>query len=250
MISPDLSEAIKLHAIAEYPRECCGYVIGNSDYSLGISGTYVTCLNLASAPEVGFRIDPTTIPDNATAIVHSHPNGPNCPSEADMINQMNSSLPWIIVSTDGVNCLEPFAFGDMLPIPDLLNRPFMSGVTDCYDAIRHRLMEVDIHLEYMPREWGWWHRTNLYEDNLAKSGFRKLREDETIQPYDCFLVMLRSTVYNHGGVYLGDGLVYHHLGSDRDGHYSPTRLPIIEYGHRWLSLNPLLVRHELLDRKT
>ena len=252
--SPDLAAAIKRHALECYPNESCGIVI-DGEITDQIEGYYLPLENTFEDKRSGFKIERAVYAEYAaqkriTAIVHSHPDAYAAPSAHDMQSQMTTGLPWIIVATNGINCQEPFGFGDQLPMPDLMNRPFRSGVTDCYDAVRHYLLtKADIKLPQIPRSWGWWlEGLDLYEQGLKPYGFRKLPEETEPQPFDCFLVRIRSKVFNHGGVYIGDGMIYHHIGT-LEGAFSPSKLPVIEYGHRWLSHNPVLVRHESLDGK-
>jgi proteasome lid subunit RPN8/RPN11 len=250
MIESIISEQICRHAIADYPNESCGLVVKNihQDHQ-----EYVRLSNVSHDPQNSFRFNPSeyfAYIDKIVAIVHSHPDMLPYPSKTDMEEQIRSGLPWIIVSTNGRDCYPPFAFGDQVPREPLLLRGFRYGVTDCYGAIRDLFLEeAGILLKEFPRSWGFWNDDNpeyqpMYLDHFRDAGFYRLPEDTELQKFDVFLVSIRSGTPNHGGVYIGDGKVYHHLGSFSEGPFSPSKLPVIEYGHRWLAFNPIMVRHE------
>lgn len=244
------------HAMAEYPRECVGLLIDGYVKDCVVGGQYVPLKNIAETPETHGRMAKRDLEEyhgRITAIVHSHPNGPDCPSGADMQSQMAWQIPWIIVSTNGKNCRPPFAFGDEVgPLP-LENRPFRHGVTDCWDAIRSYFdQKKGIKLKNQPRDWGWWNLgENIYMDGVEGSGFTQISANNQrdilaqLQPDDVYLLYLRSDVPNHGGVYLGEGLGYHHLGSDRAGPYSPNTRSKIESIVRWVDYRPLIFRYGL-----
>ncbi|MFP3822548.1 C40 family peptidase, partial [Bacillus sp. SIMBA_008] len=73
------------HAAAEYPRECCGLVIAGAD-----GERYIPCRNTAATPSEHFRLpaeDYAAAEDQGRvlALVHSHPNAPAVPSDADKV---------------------------------------------------------------------------------------------------------------------------------------------------------------------
>ncbi len=255
MIANALARLIEQQALEGYPNEICGFVIDGTVNGRDIDGELLPLPNIHPDPEKSFRIDPKLFLEyegRITAVYHSHPDAPSAPSEADMRYQMALGIPFIIVATNGTNCIAPFEFGsEMEPWP-LEGRPFRHGVTDCMASIRdwYRL-KTDIRIAECPREWNWWKSGgNLYEDNYKLEGFRKLDEEagEEPQPHDAFFICANSKVPNHGGIYVGEGLIYHHMGSVRDGPYSPSHLSVIEYGLRWRAYRPIFVRHRSLDK--
>lgn len=244
MFGHEINEAIKLDAIKRFPIESCGLVLARDDGSV----FYKPVDNMSSDPENSFQIDDQLIlalSPSIRAIVHSHPNGPNCPSQTDMEQQIAFALPFGIVSTDGVGCLEPFFWGDQVPKMDLIGRPFQHGVTDCYALCRDFYATLGIKLNEHPREWEWWlNGGSLYEDFLAKEGFRRIDESE-VRENDGFLAQIRSPTPNHAGVYVGDGLILHHL-SSRDP-WDPSRISRREPVGGWSKfICGFWVRHESL----
>ena len=143
------------------------------------------------------------------AVVHSHPDRAATPSMADRYGCDRSQLPWVIVSwpAAGMVTLQP---GDAT-VP-LIGREFAHGVADCYTAIQDFFALHQITLPDFDRHGEWWLRgENLYEDNVRSAGFEPVPLDAPLQPGDVLFMKIRAPVTNHGAVYLGDNVIYHHL---------------------------------------
>lgn len=95
-------------------------------------------------------------------------------------------------------------------IPDLYGRKFIHGMTDCYGFVRDWYQqELGIELPNYNRTDGWWNEgANLYIDNFEHAGFYQV---DDLQVGDVIVMQINATVPNHAGVYLGDGLIGHHL---------------------------------------
>lgn len=226
-------EDAKIHARACYPEESCGLIIG---------GKYIACTNVAAHPDThdpdnadcgcrlcSFEINPKVYAahaDEVQMIVHSHPDGPFYPSKADMEGQALTGKPWAIFALDDERVANSPVVWGQADIPPLVGREFMHGVTDCYAIIRdayalgrEELAKQDIDwpfepIELMdcPREDAWWEKgEDLYIDNFAKAGFVEIKDAP--QPGDVFLMKIRSSKFNHGGVLVGNDLIVHHLPS-------------------------------------
>lgn len=214
-ISNEHVKAAREHAVESYPNEAVGLVT---------EAGYVRCQNISSEPGFKFEIEASELLRHKTihALIHSHPDGEIAPSEADMRSQEAMDVPWGILSATADDCTEePLWFGDSCPIPPLEGRMFMHGVTDCYSLVRdYYRVEKGITLPDFPRDDDWWSAgQNLYEDNFERAGFKKLAGGEDdIVPGDCFLCKFRSNVVNHAGIYVGNGLILHHV----SGHVSGT----------------------------
>lgn len=228
---------IKTHAAEEYPREACGVITTKS--------RYVRMANTAVDPFKDFRIPPEEmLKYNVAAIVHSHPDGPNCPSENDMAGQIATALPWglCVVGSDLV-VSNPYFWGKQEFVPSLIGRRFRHGPSgsdgcgDCYALIRDwYLLERNIALPDFPRPDGWWASGgNLYADHFSDAGFREIRQEE-VKKGDVFLGRILSDVINHGGVYIGDGIILHHL-SGRESRREPLG--------RWIKLIDKWVRYDV-----
>lgn len=208
--------------------------------------------NVHPTPEEAFSVTGEEMlrvrQEGLLALVHSHPDKPQCPSEADMQGQIDSAVPWGIVCTDGNRTAPIFFWGDDAPIPPLRGRPYRHGVTDCYSVIRdYYRTEHGILLPEFPRSWDWWHHgENLYENGFKKAGFRRFDNDvERPKAGDMWFSQLRSKVPNHGGIYLGKELILHHPASRYA--YEPSRISRREPIHRWMPYITHWLRHEDLE---
>jgi proteasome lid subunit RPN8/RPN11 len=199
---------IKKAFVASYPQEAV--------FLLTKSGLRQVP-NVAPNPEEDFAVSrEDTIEaqrEGLLAVIHSHPDGQEFPSLSDMEHQVASNVPWAIAVCNGEECADLFWFGTEQREP-LVGRGFRFGVTDCYSIIRDYYHdEKGIELPEFPREWEFWNKgKSLYVDGFGKAGFKVIDESE-IQEGDVFLSQIRSPVPNHGGVYLGNGLIIHHTTS-------------------------------------
>ena len=77
----------------------------------------------------------------------------------------------------------------------------------------------------------------MYLDNFAKEGFNETTLEQ-IAYGDLFLMQLESPVPNHAGIYLGDGVVLHHVQgrlSSRDvygGYYQKVTAKVLKHESR------------------
>lgn len=208
MIDKSAVMAAKDHARREYPRESCGFIVG---------ARYVPCENVHEEPEKSFRIQHMEYLSHLAsgelrAVVHSHPAGPAHPTVEDQVAQQAMAVPWGIINvTKGQAFEDPFFFGDEAPIPPLIGRPFRHAVTDCYALVRDWFrLEYGITLKQYVRRDNWWDLgDNLLEGFFREAGFVEIEKIERIG--DCVIGKVLSPVSNHCGVYVGDGLVLHHL---------------------------------------
>ncbi len=237
LMTPGSIEALRAHAIEAYPEECLGYV--------DPGGIYHRLANISAQPEKFAQPDPGLIAallssDEIRALCHSHPGGPDCPSELDMRTQRNFDLPFVIVATNGQASAEPFAWGDqIIDQRPLIGRPFRHGVDDCYALIRaywqkHRGET----LPDFPRQWEWWGNDaqegvdrDLYRRYFASAGFYEIDGSEA-GTGDIWLAAIRSEVPNHAGVYLDRGLALHHAALRLP--FDPARLSRRDPISRWI----------------
>ena len=215
MFGPDVDAAVKAHAIAEYPRECCGLVI---------DGKYTPFPNVLYDPN-----DVTTNPYDAfqlpvdawptdgrvvNAVLHSHcaPRWGIEPSAADMKSQIATAVPWGIVLASRGHASDPVWFGDHLLDEPLLGRQFLHGVRDCYSLVRSEKWQRDkIKLPEFPRDVEWWKKGgDLYRTGFASAGYKQIAPGDA-RPGDVVLMTVRSPVTNHAAIVLDGGLMMHHL---------------------------------------
>lgn len=197
-------EAFKAHAAAEYPREACGLLV---------DGVYVPCDNIASTPSEHFVLAPASYLaasrlGKIEAVCHTHPNNTCEPSEADLSACEATKLPWYILSWPTAKLRSFAPSGYEAP---LIGRTFVHGVHDCYSLARdYYKRTLGLDLPDFDRRDMWWNEGgNLYVENFQKAGF--VRVDDAVREHDGLLMQIVSKVTNHGAVYIGDGLILHHV---------------------------------------
>ena len=222
------------HAEAVYPAEACGVVVE-------IDGVpaFWPCRNIDTQPGDRFELHPDDYAaaedaGEVTGIVHSHPNASALPSAADRVMCERRGLPWYIVGVpSGVwSGCQPSGYA--LP---LLRRPFVHGVIDCYTLVRDAMQSLfGVALPDFERADDWWqHGGDLYRQHAQDAGYAALPADAPLWPGDLITMQIHANVPNHGAVYLGDGVMLHHL---------CNRLSAREtYGGYWLHHTASRYRH-------
>jgi proteasome lid subunit RPN8/RPN11 len=234
-------DAIRDHAIRVYPHECCGLLVA-------VDGRerYIECTNAATGTDhfilPGDEYADAESLGDIVAVVHSHPDAPCTPSEADRVACEASGLPWFIVEVRrgddgevreaGSTWIEPAGFA-----APLVGRSFAHGVLDCYTLVRDWYRhERQILLPDFKRCDGWWHEgADLYMKNYRAAGFRPIAEGDPLEVGDVILMQIRAEVANHAGVYIGNGLMLHH----RYGRLSNREV----YGGYWLENTRQILRY-------
>lgn len=213
------------HAQEVFPDEAAGIVE---------RGQYVRLDNRAedSRNEIGLSDADLIRLASAELFFHSHPNGNGCPSEADMIYQLQLGIPFVIAVLPH---LDVFAFGDQLGRAPLIGRGFRHGVHDCYALIRDWYIEARgiVHPE-MPRDWEWWNRgKSLYLDNFERWGFRQIPRDQAFEQGDILLFQFHYKIPMHAGVVIDRDLVMHHAAGYRPVDHTrlSAMVPRSRYGH-------------------
>ncbi len=213
-LAPATIAAIKAHAVACFPNEMCGVITTDHAFKPLLNRHpqpthYFDCAVECAALQAAGQV---------LALVHSHPGGPEAPSGDDVAGQMHMALPWGLLICTGEGAMDPYWWGDELTPPPLEGRMFRHGPSgtdgrgDCGALIRdwYRL-ERGILIPDFPREDGWWLKgESLYEQHFAAAGFEPVAV-EAAQPGDVALFAFRAPVANHGGIYLGQGIILHHL---------------------------------------
>ena len=199
-----------VHAKDQDPKEAVGLL-------LNIRGKqkYYPCQNLAITNHQEFILNPEDYvkADNLgdiVAVVHSHPSTPPIPSQADRISCEHSKLPWHIVNpkTEEWGECQPEGY-----VPDLLGRPWVWGVTDCWSLVRDWYkQEKNIELKdwdrpTTPEEFI---LNPMFERCAWRTGFRELRPEDKTMNGDLLFMSIGSCGLNHVAIFL-DGDVLHHL---------------------------------------
>lgn len=198
-----IPKAAIAHAEREYPRESCGVVVGRK---------YYPCRNTAATPAEHFVMHKDDYAQALAAgeprlIVHSHPDYPCKPSDADRLGCEETGIPWGIVEVYNGKAGQVYTWEpDGFELP-LLGRPFVHGLHDCLSIIldyykRERGIDLGTYL----REDGWWNTgRDYYRELLPLAGFERV--SPPLQQGDVVLMQIRSPVPNHAGVFLADGIL-------------------------------------------
>lgn len=247
-------EDIVKHAEAGYPKEVCGLVIKS-----GKKTRYIPCTNESdsvdnfkiSAMEYSLAEDQGEI----VQIVHSHPDYPSSPSEADLVSCEESNIPWLIVSVREGKYADETLVKPTGYIAPLIGRMFYHGVLDCYTIIEDfYARELGIKLPHPDRDDDWWHKgLDLYMANYSDAGFEVVKAG-SLQYGDVILMQIRSPVANHGAVYIGENEIKESPGLHRVPnamlHHLHGRLSErAVYGGHYLDSTRAILRHkEINDR--
>ena len=244
MLTKSINKAIIAHAIADYPREACGVIVGKE---------YIPCANVA-ADDAQFEIDPIDLvgaskEGEIRAYVHSHPDGSCQPSMPDKVQMNLHGKPWII--TNGVDAVLHKPDGYQAP---LLGREYHHGLMDCYTLVKdYYQRELGITLGDYKRDDVWWESADnepLYLDNFKAEGFIEV---DTIQKHDLILCRLGRTEHvNHALVFIGDGTLKSERTEDVISdclvlHHPYGRESLREiYGEQWQRRAAVIIRHKSL----
>lgn len=206
----EIIEQVIAHANETQPNECCGLVVERNG-----AREYVRCTNISGDPLNQFVIDPeeyATVEDmgEIVMIAHSHNFIPPFPSEADKMGIEEFGLPWLIVNYPVGNHTITEPSGYRAP---LIGRQFSKGVLDCYALVKDHYSEtLNIELPKYERPAVWHEIGNSYLlDNFRACGLFEEVSLEDLQPNDCILMQIGSTVPSHVAVYTGDNKILHHV---------------------------------------
>jgi proteasome lid subunit RPN8/RPN11 len=213
-----IENKIREHAEKLYPQESCGFL-------LIVNGreVYYECVNEAADPINDFHISHEQFAKaedlgEMIAVVHSHPNMHAKPSQADMVMCELLGLEWHIVSVlqDDVTkkpvSKEIKSFKPSGYVAPYVGRVFSYGVLDCHTLMYdYYLREFGIKLIRPESKNHWWDNgQDLYLENFEAGGFCEVK-DGKLQKGDVIFMQLRAKKTNHVAVYIGDGLMLHHV---------------------------------------
>jgi proteasome lid subunit RPN8/RPN11 len=226
-------EAVRAHAGSESPRESCGLVVVHKGKQV-----YLPCTNIHHEPNNNFMIRPEDVVSaedsgDVVAVVHSHVAHPPVPSDADLVQIEAHGLPWVIVNhpVGNIGIFEPSGYK-----APLVGRQFSHGVLDCYSLVRDFYREeLGVELPDHQRDPFWWEKgQNIYMDRYEADGWSPVPAEQARRG-DMILMAHNSTVPNHAAVYLGDGIMLHHL----MGRLSTREV----YGGYWAKITRVILRH-------
>jgi len=257
-LSAPLKRAIERHALADYPRECCGLVV-----AIGDKPQYVPCCN-AAEDDRDFKLPAEDYAaaeerGQVLALAHSHIDRDAQPSETDKVSCEASGLPWVVVAVGrdaGQNTPTVRGWHTFAPsgyVAPLVGRSFHHGTLDCYGLVRDfYVRELGIELPDFTRPDDWWTRPDapeLYLDNFEAAGF--VRVEDGPRYGDVILMQYRSERTNHAGVYLGDVDLKTQSGlppipQAMLHHAMPRLSERVMYAGYWCDITRMIVRHRSL----
>jgi proteasome lid subunit RPN8/RPN11 len=191
--------------VEQFPKEGCG-LLQNKKGKL----YWIPCENKAENPEEDFYIDPkeyikASLSGDIYAIVHSHPDTGEEPSEADIKASDFLGIPYHIYSLETMKKYEYIPKKLRTP---LLGRNYEFGKYDCYSLVRDYYENLGIILPNIPFEDDWWLKGLNYFDELFDAfGFVEVEEP---QEHDGIILQVYCEVPNHCGIYLGEDIFMHH----------------------------------------
>lgn len=207
----ELDKEFAMIAMDSYPNEACAYIIKNK---------LVPVNNISETPDRNFELslEDSLLQFKASGFIHSHPNGPFWPSGADMISQKSCKVPFGIVTCTKDSCSTSIWLHDNNLSIQLEERPFIHGIFDCYSLIRAYYKQAqNLVIPDFPRDMSWWEKDkngnhpDLYMRNFELAGFKEIDKDDQMQIGDGILMSIQTNVVSHAAVYIGDGLLLHHL---------------------------------------
>lgn len=150
------------------------------------------------------------------------------PNKEEMAKQIANKRPMVLVLYIAGVGIEYYAWGDYLLDAPLLDRPFIYGIYDCYEAIRSwKWQNENEYLAPIARENYWWYigatpngvvdrssfvnNPNYYLKLYKELGYSIIRPDDPQIGDGIFFQSKGSTTVNHLAIYVGDGKIYHHL---------------------------------------
>lgn len=234
----------KKHVLSKYPNESCAIVVDDAG-KLKV----INCENTHEDKLNNFKIDGSFIADyvinnQLRAVLHSHiaKSNHNCdirtPSANDIQGQIDSNVPWGIVSTDGKTVSDPLWIDDE-EIQPLEGRSFIHGITDCWSIVRDYLrLHKGITLKNYPRDPSWWangqslcNMSAISDAGLVSIAYKELIEGDIV------LMKIGSPVPNHWAIVTGNNQIIHQL---------PHRLSTTDSLSKWSKYIVGCYRHKEL----
>lgn len=202
-------ESIERIVRDSFPREACGVVLN--------SGCVLKLPNMAHNPEESFSIAPIDfykLRQEVAYIFHSHTKKKLTlhictPSLADVQAQKKWEIPFLIAGFDGGYYTPPIELPAQ-PNKELLNRPYIYGISDCGYLMRDyylynfdMVLEIDPELAVQPKSF-WPTSVKL---TLERNNFKDLGPAVSPRNGDILINSVGGGIANHGAIYVGTNSV-------------------------------------------
>jgi proteasome lid subunit RPN8/RPN11 len=113
-------DVIRNHAQTEYPRECCGVLVGEMDGADKVVREVIPCRNAHASPQKRYEIDPAelvriqrehrTAGNGIVGFYHSHPEHAAMWSERDLADAHWTGCSYVITSVMNGQAVETRSF--------------------------------------------------------------------------------------------------------------------------------------------
>lgn len=205
-------QKIKDATLSSYPCEMCGICTDDD---------FIQLDNVSDNPEKSFSIDPVQyakVINTATCIVHSHCKNISevetydlrTPSQKDFISQKRSGKPWLIVGCEGHEVSDPIQL-PRTPSPELLGRPFMWYINDCYTiVVDYYKYELGIDIKLHDNSFDWSQINTLsgvFDQHIKNYGFIDSSVDD-LKNGDILIMSVRGMMHNHLGIYHNGNVIH------------------------------------------
>ena len=215
-----IKQNIKKHAFDEAPNECCGILLQNEEKK-GLE--IFKCKNSSANKAHHFLISPgdylrASEKGKILAFYHSHDSEESSFSEHDKLQSEQHNVKFILY------CTKKNSFHEYKPekyASPYVGRDFELGVNDCLTlAIDYYKKECGIKIKNYYRDRNWFiENPDSYQEHYKEEGFTQVlggpltkKDLPEMKKHDGVMMKyLGKDFPTHGAVYLGDGLILHHL---------------------------------------
>jgi len=225
----DLTD-VRKHILEGYPNEIVGVIINSKYHRLN---------NISDNPENSFKVDPQEwmaiqALGEVEFLIHSHTYDPEkprehqmnpaTPSTADWKTQQRMNIPWAVFATEGENVTPPVLF-PMERDVDLIGRDFAFYASDCFTIVAdyyHQTYGIELPPHPDGIEWERGVEDGIYMKHAKAYGFEEVPVED-LKEGDVVVMSIRGEL-NHGGIYIGDGMLLHHLSGRKSERIPLTKM--------------------------
>lgn len=181
-----------------------------------------TAVNPINDFDISFDDKVALLASPPLALIHSHPNGSQEPSDRDTASQLATGWTWGISMVHGnphtgqiFSVGFPEFWGDDVPIPPLLGRQYLWGVRDCWTLCRDYYRLQGKTLKNVPRSRNPAHYPSGHPQSAPFKfyppmvGFEPLDSPLDRKPGDFLTLCWRDSTPNHCAIYLGNSKLLH-----------------------------------------
>lgn len=232
-----IRKLIKIHALEDVTKECCGIIIAPAKGNMEI----YPCKNISLTKEKRFEISPLEYlkaveRGKVVGFYHSHISENDKISLVDKHYSEGFKLPIVLYSIkkDSFDFYHPK--GSLLPY---MGESFEIGVNDCFTLARKYFKnELNIEIQDYSRDEHWYEKNpGLILENFEKEGFVQVKGQPQIHDV-IFFRMKDGDKPSHIAIYVDGGRILHHP------RYKNSRIE--EYDQSFINRTFCIARHKSL----